>query len=287
MNILKYVLIVQILWIAVCPTARAETAALSLASPSTGEQLEKILVVAHRGASKQAPENTLPAFELAWRQGADAIEGDFRLTKDGQIVCIHDDTTKRTTGRNLVVAHSTVSELRELDAGAWRGAEFKETRIPTMAEVFSTIPDTKKIYIEIKSGPEIIPLLLKELRASNLQREQVVLISFNENVIEGLKAKVPEYTANWLCSFKRQESGEMTPSLTKVLETLERVQADGFSSNIHIPEPTIKAIQERGYAWHVWTVNDPKQARKASKMGAQSITTDVPGSLRAKLFETR
>ena len=78
-------------------------------------------LVAHRGASKDAPENTLPAFELAWKQGADAIEGDFYLTKDGKIVCFHDGDTKKITGKKLVVKDSTLAELQALDVGEWRG----------------------------------------------------------------------------------------------------------------------------------------------------------------------
>jgi glycerophosphoryl diester phosphodiesterase len=76
-------------------------------------------IVAHRGASADAPENTLPAFELAWKQGADAIEGDFHLTRDGKIVCIHDYDTQRVSGSKRVVKDSTLDELRALDAGAW------------------------------------------------------------------------------------------------------------------------------------------------------------------------
>jgi glycerophosphoryl diester phosphodiesterase len=81
------------------------------------------LVVAHRGASIDAPENTLPAFELAWKQGAGAIEGDFRLTADGEVVCIHDPTTKRIWGGGLQVATSTLKELKKLKIGKFGGKE--------------------------------------------------------------------------------------------------------------------------------------------------------------------
>ncbi|MCB9949963.1 MAG: hypothetical protein H6824_03175 [Planctomycetaceae bacterium] len=99
-------------------------------------------IVAHRGASYDAPENTLPAFKLAWEKGADAIEGDFYLTKDQQIVCIHDKDTKRT-GKNqpvLTVAESTLAELRKVDVGSWKDAKYKETFIPTIQEVLATVP---------------------------------------------------------------------------------------------------------------------------------------------------
>ena len=124
---------------------------------SLAVSIAKPLVVAHRGASHDAPENTLPAFELAWTQGADAIEGDFLLTKDNRIVCIHDGSTKRLTDRNLVVRGSTLKELRELDVGYWKHEKFKGTKIPTIAEVFATIPKGMKIFVEVKCGKEIIP----------------------------------------------------------------------------------------------------------------------------------
>lgn len=83
------------------------------------------VIVAHRGASHDAPENTLPAFELAWEQGADAIEGDFHLTRDGHIICLHDKDTKRTAGVKLVVKNSPLAELRKLDVGEWKDPRFK------------------------------------------------------------------------------------------------------------------------------------------------------------------
>jgi len=125
-----------------------------------------LLIVAHRGASRDAPENTLPAFKLAWQQGADAIEGDFHLTKDGKIVCLHDYDTKRVSGVKRVIKDTTLDELRALDAGAWFKPEWKGTRLPTFAEVAATVPASGKFYIEVKCGPEIVPVLLRELAAT-------------------------------------------------------------------------------------------------------------------------
>ena len=242
-------------------------------------------IVAHRGASKDAPENTLPAFRLAWEQGADAIEGDFWLTKDGQIVCIHDGQTKKYAEKNLVVRDSTLAELKELDVGAYRGKSFEGTRIPTISEVFSTIPCQKKIYIEVKCGAEIIPALLREIEKSGLQKEQIVVISFKQQVIQEMKAQSPEYKAYWLSGFKKQKTGEFTPSLESVLQTLEKIDADGLSSSTSIPETFISPVFKKGYEWHVWTVNDPALARKFRQLGVQSITTDIPGKMIQHLAE--
>ena len=241
---------------------------------------EEPLIVAHRGASRDAPENTIPAFQLAWEQGADAIEGDFHLSKDREIVCFHDADTKRVAGTQLVVRQSTLAELKQLDVGATHGVAFNGTRIPTIAEVFATIPQGKKIFIEVKCGAEIIPTLLNEIDQSGLTQEQIVVISFNKQVIQQLKIKAPQYKASWLCSFNKQETGEITPALATVLKTLKQIQADGLSSNTAVPASVIEAVSQQGYEWHVWTINDLNTARRMQALGVLSITTDVPGSMR-------
>ena len=81
-------------------------------------------IIAHRGESRLAPENTLAAINLAWQRGADAVEIDCHLTADGHLIVCHDDNTRRTAGRKLVIRQSTLAQLRELDAGAWKGVRW-------------------------------------------------------------------------------------------------------------------------------------------------------------------
>lgn len=246
------------------------------------------MIVAHRGASRQAPENTLPAFRLAWESGADAIEGDFHLTKDGHIVCIHDENTKRVSDKNIVIKESTLDELRELDVGAYHDKHYRGTVIPTIAEVFSTIPDTKKIYIEIKCGAEIIPKLLEEIKRSGLKREQIVVISLNPKVIQAFKVEAPRFKALWLSELEKDTSGKITPSLETVLNTLKQTKADGFSSHKDIiSEPFIRSVMENGYEYHVWTVDDLKTANRFNSWGANSITTNVPDYIKKNLVKIR
>ena len=241
------------------------------------------LIVAHRGASRDAPENTLPAFELAWKQGADAIEGDFLLTKDNRIVCIHDGSTKRLAERNLVVRESTLKELRELDVGSHKNISWEGTRIPTIAEVFATIPKGKKIFVEVKCGKEIIPYLVKEIGKSKLKTEQVVLICFKQSVVKAFKKAMPKNKAYWLSSFKQNEEGVWEPSLETVLATLKATKADGLDSNRGIPADAAKKIMKMGYEWHAWTVNDIATAKKLKSLGIHSITTDRPALIKSSL----
>lgn len=252
---------------------------------STSIYAAGVMIVAHRGAPMEAPENTLPAFKLAWKQGADAIEGDFHLTKDDQIVCIHDSNTKRISATNLVVRNSTLDELRKLDVGVRHGEIFKGTVIPTIAEVFSTIPDQKTIYIEIKCGTEIIPALLREIKKSGLKKEQIIVISFDEQVIKELKAKAPEFKALWLHKIKEKESGESSP-LKTVLTTLTQIKADGIcSATKNVDVAYVKSIIENGFEFHVWTVDDITTARRFKEWGAKAIISNVHSYIRSNLVE--
>ena len=240
-------------------------------------------LVAHRGASHDAPENTLPAFELAWKQGADAIEGDFHLSSDGKIVCVHDTDTRRVSGIRKVVKDSTLAELQALDAGAWFKPEFKGTVMPTLRDVIATIPAGKKFYLEVKCGPEILPAMLEDLDASTLKPEQLVVISFNAAVIEELKKRRPEYKACWLSSFAK--SSPLDPSTAEVLTTLRRIRADGFSSkaDARIDAAFVKSVRDAGFEYHCWTVDDVGTARRFLEIGALSVTTNRPAFLRQGL----
>ena len=124
-------------------------------------------VVAHRGASHDAPENTLAAFNLAWQQNADAIEGDFFVTADRKIVCIHDDETSRLAGQKVFVEKSTAEQLRKLDVGKWKDPKWAGQKIPLLQEVLETIPKGKAIVIELKSKKRIVPVLSEELAKFN------------------------------------------------------------------------------------------------------------------------
>ncbi|GAA5129146.1 glycerophosphodiester phosphodiesterase [Luteolibacter yonseiensis] len=240
-------------------------------------------LVAHRGASKDAPENTIPAFELAWKQGADAIEGDFHLTADGKIVCIHDYDTLRVSGTKKSVKQSTLQELQELDAGAWFQPQWKGVRLPTFSEVAATVPAGKKFYIEVKCGPEIVPELLRGIEASGLKTDQIVIISFHAPVIREMKEKASQFKAYWLSSFEK--SSPLEPSLDDVLTTLRAIKADGFSSqaDARLTAEFIKGIRDAGFEYHSWTIDEPKVAENFLNLGAQSITTNRPAFLREAL----
>ena len=238
-------------------------------------------IVAHRGASAAAPENTIPAFELAWKRGADAIELDCHLTADGHIVCIHDKDTKKVADKNLVIKTSKLDELRNLDVGSWLDKKFSGTTIPTLAEAMATVPFDKKIYIEVKSNASIVPKLFQNIEQASLSKDQIVIISFDAEVIRQVELRDPLLKTYWLTSIKKDKFGDASPSLDKILKTLSQTGTDGVSTNhAQLCPNLIRGIQQAGYQHHVWTVDQPQTAAKLWEWGTESITTNRPEKIR-------
>jgi len=265
---------------------RATVVGMMVGMALTGSALAGPDIVAHRGASHDAPENTLAAFQLAWQEGADAIEGDFYLSKDGRVVCIHDSTTKRTAGKNLKVAAATLAELQALDVGSWKHAKYAGERIPTLADVLATVPPGKRIFIEIKCGPEVLPAVKKALLASKLKPEQTVIICFKAEVIAAAKKLLPDRKAMWLTSFRKSKAtGTWSPDAKSVLATLAKTGADGVDCNAHkcVGNEFVQSLRKAGKEFHVWTVDDPAVARRFVNLGVDTITTNRPAFLRKEL----
>ena len=238
-------------------------------------------IVAHRGASAAAPENTIPAFELAWEKGADAIELDCHLTADGYIVCIHDKDTKKVADQNLVIRESKLEDLRALDVGSWLDTKFAGTTIPTLVEAMATVPAGKKIYIEVKCNASIVPVLFQDIEQADLSKDQIVIISFDAEVIRQVELKDPLLQTYWLTSLKKEKSGALSPTLDTILETLSRTGTDGVSTNhAELCSDLIRSVQKAGYQHHVWTVDQPQTAAKLWRWGTESITTNRPEKIR-------
>jgi glycerophosphoryl diester phosphodiesterase len=246
------------------------------------------VIVGHRGASHDAPENTLASFRLAWQQGADGIEGDFYLTKDGQIVCIHDADTTRTGGRKLVVKDSTLAELRALDYGSWKGPQFTGEKIPTFAEVLAVVPEGKLFVIELKSGPEIVPVLKAELERLKPRGIKLLIISFDDKTVQACKREIPNARVHWLTGYKQNtETGVWSPGEAEVAERLRNSHADGLGTQGSREVVTADFLARLRLAgmkeFHVWTIDKPDDAKYFQSLGAVGITTNRPLFIREAL----
>lgn len=259
---------------------------LAMTAPSASAQL----ITAHRGASHDAPENTLAAFRLAWEQGADAIEGDFRLTGDGLIVCVHDADTARVAGVNHVVAETPLAALRALDAGRWKAPAFAGEPLPTFAEVLATVPRGKRFFIELKTGPEIVPALVAELAGWPGDPADLTIIAFDADTVAACKRALPAIRAHWLTGFKQDEAtGGWRPTAEEIAATATACGADGVGLQAErrvIDARFVARLAAGGAAeFHVWTVDDPGAARAFRDLGAIGITTNRPAVIRTALEE--
>lgn len=263
--------------------------AVALISLTAGSPLraEQPLIIGHRGASYDAPENTLASFRLAFLQGADGIEGDFYLTKDGEIVCIHDRDTKRVAGESRIVPESTLAELRSLEIGSWKDPKWRGEKIPTIAEVLALVPDDKMIFIELKVGVEIVAPLMTALDASGLKNSQLVVISFDADAIAECERLRPGLRTQWLTDYKQQEDGQWRPTEDTIAMNLRRSGADALGSKANLEVLNQKFLNNLCAAdmcaFGVWTVDDPEVARFYIERGAWSITTNRPKWLREQL----
>ena len=242
----------------------------------------KTLVFGHRGASHDAPENTLAAFREAFRQGADGIEGDFHLTSDSQIVCIHDADTLRTGGQLLVVARSRLGALRELEYGGWKDAMFCGEPLPSLADLIPLIPEGRWLVIELKTGPEIVVPLVETLQACPSVLERTLIIAFDELVIASFKHRMPGVLAHWLTDYQWDpDSHSWVPSVDTIIQTIRRCKADGLGSENRpeiVTAEFVARLQSAGIEqFHIWTVDLPQEAVYYRGLGAFAVTSTCPG----------
>ena len=245
-------------------------------------------IVAHRGWTQAADENSLAAFQAGWDQGVDAVEGDFRLTRDRQIVCIHDATTERLWKVKHTVAESTLAELKDAQRRAAAGMAPCSQPPATLAEVLDLVPAGKKIFLELKTGPEIVPPLQIVLRSSRLSWDQIILIGFEAETVRAAKTLLPELRAHLLMKARSLALGEDTQQefigAAEMLDALRASGADGLGLEANVDWATGKLLHQLRQGglreFHVWTVNSPRAARHFADLGPLAITTDFPGQLR-------
>lgn len=247
-------------------------------------------LVAHRGESFDAPENTLAAFRLAWERKVPAIELDVHLTKDGQLIICHDKDTKRTTGRNLSIKDSTLEQLRKLEAGRWKGTQWAGEKLPTLDEALSTVPDGGRCFIEIKVGPEAVPPVVKSIKASGLLPKQLVIISFKAETVAEAKRQLPDIEAYYLSGFKQDKAtGKWTPGVDELIDQAKAIRADGLDLSYEGPidREFVRRIKDAGLKFFVWTIDDALIAQRYVGWGADGITTNRAEWLAPQLLSAK
>jgi glycerophosphoryl diester phosphodiesterase len=235
-----------------------------------------MLVIAHRGASGHAPENTLGAFKRAVALGAAFIETDLQLSRDAHFVAIHDDTVNRTTNGQGKVSELTLADLRRLDAGSWFGSEFTGERIPTLEDIleFSKRHDAV-FYLELKPtgswGGE--HALISALRQTG-EIARTIVISFDAGILGALRKIEPTLMTGLLFD------GQIDRPLERALEIGARQLA--VRGDLVTPA-LIAEARKKDLQVVCWTVNQPAHMRMLIEAGVAGIMSDYPDRLVAAL----
>lgn len=237
---------------------------------------ERPLIIAHRGFSHRAPENTLAAYRLAIEAGAELAECDVYLSADRVPVLLHDKTLTRTTGLDKSVSELSLAELKKLDAGRWKSAEFAGERIPTLREALELVKGKLRFVIEIKPKG-IEKEVLAAIRQAGATPDDVVIFCFDREVVETITKLDRRLTATWLID-------EMPWQPDRRRETLASARAAG-ASIIGLPQArvdpsVVHLAHTMGLPVYVWTVNDPADMRYLARIGVDGIISDRPDMLR-------
>ena len=247
------------------------------------------ILVAHRGASTHAPENTMEAFRLAHEMGADAIELDVHLTADGQLAVIHDETLERTTDRTGSVADQTMDAIREADAGATfardgdSGYPFagRGLRVPTLPEVLAWLPDGLGLVIEIKARPAADAVVEAVQGHAAAEDGRLSVISFHEAAIDRVRELDPAIRTGYLLV-----PGEpLEPALTWAAERGHAGVHPWEGDLGKDPLPVLAAARALGVDVGCYVVNDPDRIQFLAACGIWGFVTDAPDVARRALDE--
>lgn len=241
---------------------------------------DRPLVIAHRGASSEAPENTLAAFRKGLEIGVDGFELDVHMSKDGELVVIHDETVDRTTNGSGWIKDMTLSELEALDAGSWFDPSFNKEKIPTLKQVLELISDKSElINIELKSGlviyPEIEHKVIETLREFNVM-DKTIISSFNHYSLRTVKEVEPQVRTGILYM-----EGLVGPWIYA-----SRVPADALHPAFYLVVPEIvRNAQDAGLSVNVWTVDTADDMMRMVASGVDAVITNYPGEMLSLLRE--
>ncbi len=233
------------------------------------------LVIAHRGASAYAPENTLAAFDLAHRQGADMIELDVQISADGVLVVFHDATSERWDGRNRPVAQCSLTDLQALDIGG--------ERLPTLAETLDFARHCGiGLNVEIKV-PGIGQRCAAMLREFGM-REQTIISSFLPSALREVRTADPALRCGYLMGTRTYHPATRLREFWPFF-ALKYLDVQAWHPSCELPGllPIIPLVRRAGYAVHVWTVDDPLLMQRLSAAGVSGIITNQPDVARTAM----
>ncbi len=233
--------------------------------------------IAHRGASKEAPENTIAAFRKALQRRAEAVELDVRRTSDGVLVCLHDPTLDRTTNGSGAVAETPLSHIRKLDAGSWMSPAMADERVPTFAEGLAAITPGAVCAAEIKATD--IEAEVVDVIAGCGAADSVMVVSFHEATLARIGELAPGTPLGWIVS--KDPPADRDAHAAELVERAAGCGARLISASFTtVTYELLAAAHERGMPLWVWTVDSEEPMGELLAAGVDGITTNVPHVLR-------
>ena len=236
--------------------------------------------ISHRGESIDAPENSIPAFRLSLERRTDGMECDVHLTSDKVVVVSHDSSTARMGDRNLTIENTPFAELVKVNiSGA--NETWPDEHIHTLEDCLDQLGENRVFYVELKPGSsELVPAVEKILTSRGMTAEQIVIISFDREMIALSKKIMPQYKALWLTG--------MGPDMTaeSLLADLTAMHADGVDTAVNegiMNAEFVRKLHAAGMIVAVWTIDQPGQARRLIEMGVDAITSNRAAKLRDML----
>lgn len=248
---------------------------------------DNFTAIAHRGASAYYPENTMISFEGAIAMGADMVELDVQLTRDGEVVVFHDEKLSRCTNGKGKISDYTLVELKKLDAGSWLDKKYKSAKIPTLEEVLKLCRGKIAVNIEIKTEAVrenikggIEEKSLKIVEQSGM-REHIVFSSFDPRALKHLKQI--DSSAATAVLFGKKRYGSKLPA-----QIMDLLAADAFNcSQDELSKKWFTNIKANNIPVNIYTVNDKKNMRRFLEMGVSGIFTNKPDILKRVLTDIR
>ena len=234
------------------------------------------LVLAHRGANKRAPQNTVPAFKKAVEFNADGIETDVHLSKDGKIVICHNYDIDATSNGKGLISDYTCDELKKFDFGSYFSEDFKGVTLPTISEMLDVVKDMKLINIEIKAPKQkndLVKRTIEEVRKYGLQ-DKVIISCFNPECIRESKEIDPEIRTGLL--YEDDDLGKeiMAFGVEKYCAQLNANAAHPMRTLI--TEEEVKRLHALNMAVNVWTVNEKEDILRLAEWEVDSLISDIP-----------
>jgi glycerophosphoryl diester phosphodiesterase len=233
---------------------------------------QDFLIIAHRGASSYAPENTIAAFDLALQIGACHLELDVHLTRDDHLVVIHDDTVDRTTSGTGPVASQTLAALQALDAGAWFREAFAGARIPTLTDVLTRYQGRAHLHIELKGHTAHLPQRTVDLVRAHSMAQHVTFTSFQHTHLQTMRAYAPELPTGWLV-------GEISDAVIAQAHALGCTQLCPCAPLV--TAEIVQRLHTEGFIVRAWGVANEALMRQVVEAGADGMTVNFPDKLLA------